>query len=416
MRISNLIRTSVGGRRLRSLRRTQQSALGLDRLEGRLCLAIGGSHTAVATTHQAAKALVHATVRKAAPTIPVGTITGTVTVRHAHAMPHVTVNLYGPAGNLLSTTATDVRGRYSFRGLAAGNYLVEEVTPRRFTQLNPIFPNYAPTTQATPSGFGNAPGYWNYTGSGGAAPPSAWVTSGTPAPFESAINVTGKTVNLARHLSIHYVDTKHYTQKVANSGGASPGYQLQATGFAVENTIRVNGTDFELKNFHFHEATEHIVNGSPPGVMEVHFVNESAAGGETVLAVFIKVGRDNPTLGRFFGGLSTLSTAGGSTQSGNDIGLISFRDLLPRKLDGWFYSGSLTTPPLSTPVNWFVLATPIEMSISQFQQYQSFATSAGFFPNNRPIQPLNGRTMNSLTAVTLGNTAGSTANIVNIRT
>jgi len=415
--IAHLMRMSVGGRRPRPPRRRQQLALGLDRLEGRLCLAAGGFHTAAATTHQVAIAPVHATVRNAASAIPVGTITGTVTVRHAYAMPHVAVKLYDPAGNLLSTAVTDLRGRYTFRGLAAGNYLVEEMPPRRFTQLNPTFPNYAPTKQATPSGgFGNAPGDWNYTGSGGATPPSDWVTSGTRAPFESAINITGQTVNLSKYLSIHYVATKQYTQKVTSSNAGSPGYQLQATGFAVENTMRVNRTDFELKNIHFHEATENIVNGSPPGVMEVHFVNESAAGGEAVLALFIKVGRNNPTLGRFFGGLSTLSTAGGSTQSGNDIGLISFRDLLPKKLDGWFYSGSLTTPPLSTPVSFFVLATPIEMSLSQFQQYQSFATSAGFFPNNRPIQPLDGRIMNSLTAVTLGNTAGSAADIVNIRT
>jgi len=414
--IAHLIRMSVGGRRPRSLRRRQQVALGLDRLEGRLCLATGGSHAAAAATHHAAIAPVHARVRNVAPATPVGTITGTVTVRHTYAMPRVTVKLFDPAGNLLATTVTDGRGRYTFRGLAAGNYLVEEVPPRRFTQLNPIFPNYAPTPQATPAGgFGNAPGDWSYTGSGGAAPPSDWVTSGTRAPFESAINITGQTVNLARHLSIHYVDTSSYTQKLASSSAGSPGYQLQATGFAAHNTIRINGTDFELKNIHFHEATENIVDGSPPGVMEVHFVNESAAGGEAVIATFIKVGADNPTLGRFFGSLNTLSTTGGSTQSGSEIGPINFRDLLPQKLDGWFYSGSLTTPPLSTPVSFFVVATPIEMSISQFQQYQSFATSAGFFPNNRPIQPLEGRTMNSLTAVTLGNTAGSTANIVNRR-
>ncbi|NBW86608.1 MAG: hypothetical protein EBR23_07220 [Planctomycetia bacterium] len=55
------------------------------------------------------------------------------------------------------------------------------------------------------------------------------------------------------------------------------------------------------------------------------------------------------------------------------------------------------------------------MSLTQFQQYQIFATSAGFFPNNRPVQPLDGRQMNCLTAVTLGQTTGISADIVNVR-
>lgn len=331
-------------------------------------------------------------------------------------MRSVTVNLYDPAGNLLSSSTTGRRGRYSFDGLAPGNYLVQQQTPRGFVQVNPIFPDYAPTPQATPpGGFGDAPGGWNYTGTGGAAPPADWVSSGTPAPFESAINITGPAVNLARHLAMYYSSTSQYTQKIASSNPGSPGYQLQATAFPAGNRIQVNGVDFQLQNIHFHEATENIVDGRPPGVMEIHFVHESEAGAEAVLAVFVRIGRDNPTLGRFFGSLGNLSTNGGATQPGTAIGPITFRDLLPRTLGGWFYPGSLTTPPLSTPVSFFVLARPIEMSLTQFRQYNSFATTAGFSPNNRPVQPLDGRVMNSLTAVTLGEAAGRRADIVNVR-
>jgi carbonic anhydrase len=411
-----LARRQTDGIRSRSGLRRKPACLSLDTLEDRRCLAAVPLHAAVTTghhdlAHHGRAVLLHAAVP------PAGTIAGQVRIRHlATPMRNVTVNLYDPAGNLLSSTVTNRNGRYSFNGLVAGNYLIEEVPPRGFTQRNSTFPNYPPTAQATPAGgFGDAPGYWNYTGSGGAAPPSDWVVSGTRAPFESAINITGATVNLASHLAIDYATTTQYTQQVVSSSVGGLGYQLQANGFAAENKILVNGTEFQLTNVHFHEATENIVNGVPPGVMEIHFVNQSAAGGEAVLAVFIKVGRSNPTLGRFFGSLSTLSTAGGSTQPGTAVGPLVFQDLLPRNLDGWFYSGSLTTPPLSTPVSFFVLAKPIEMSLTQFQQYQIFATSAGFFPNNRPVQPLDGRQMNCLTAVTLGQTAGISADIVNVR-
>jgi len=407
-----------GGGRRRSEQCGPSFVAGVEVLEGRQCLAavpVSLWKWAVADDHVA---LVQARARPAAavPAVPAGTITGVVKRAAGAPLRSVTVNLYDPGGNLLSSTVTGPGGRYVFRGLAPGNYLVQQTPPRGFTQGNPTFPDYPPTAQATPAGgFGDDPGTWNYTGAGGAASPADWVTSGSPAPFESGINITGPVINLARHLAVHYRSTSQYTQTLASSSPGSPGFQLQARGFAAENRIRVNGVDFELRNIHFHEATENIVNGRPPGVMEVHFVHESAAGGEAVLAVFIKLGRGNPTLGRFFGSLGNLSTTGGSTQSGTAVGPINFRDLLPRSFSGWFYPGSLTTPPLSTPVNFFVLATPIEMSLTQFQQYQSFATAAGFFPNNRPVQPLSGRVMNSLTAITLGETAGRRADIVNVR-
>ncbi|NBW87215.1 MAG: hypothetical protein EBR23_10425, partial [Planctomycetia bacterium] len=64
---------------------------------------------------------------------PAGTIAGQVRIRHlATPMRNVTVKLYDPAGNLLSSTVTNRNGRYSFNGLVAGNYLIEEVPPRGF--------------------------------------------------------------------------------------------------------------------------------------------------------------------------------------------------------------------------------------------------------------------------------------------
>lgn len=44
--------------------------------------------------------------------------------------------------------------------------------------------------------------------------------------------------------------------------------------------------------------------------------------------------------------------------------------------------GSLTTPPCSEGVNWFVLDTPITVGIEQAKQ---FADSVGF--NAGPLQP-----------------------------
>jgi diphthamide synthase (EF-2-diphthine--ammonia ligase) len=60
--------------------------------------------------------------------------------------------------------------------------------------------------------------------------------------------------------------------------------------------------------------------------------------------------------------------------------------LLPRKLGYYHYLGSLTTPPLTQNVEWYVLKQPVSLSAEQL------ATLRKHYPrNNRSIQPLNGR-------------------------
>jgi carbonic anhydrase len=71
--------------------------------------------------------------------------------------------------------------------------------------------------------------------------------------------------------------------------------------------------------------------------------------------------------------------------------------LLPEDLSYFTYTGSLTTPPCTEGVRWFVMETPVPVSefviqqlhavTSQFPGYNSFAN------NNRPVTPLNGRTV-----------------------
>ena len=54
----------------------------------------------------------------------------------------------------------------------------------------------------------------------------------------------------------------------------------------------------------------------------------------------------------------------------------------------YHYSGSLTTPPCSQTVSWFVMKAPSTISADQIAAYKQL------FPppmNNRPVQPMNGR-------------------------
>ncbi|WP_254627379.1 carbonic anhydrase family protein [Myxococcus sp. CA040A] len=54
------------------------------------------------------------------------------------------------------------------------------------------------------------------------------------------------------------------------------------------------------------------------------------------------------------------------------------------------YAGSLTTPPCSEGLQWFVMKHPIQMSDAQIGAFERLPH---INPNNRPVQPLNGRTV-----------------------
>jgi carbonic anhydrase len=61
-------------------------------------------------------------------------------------------------------------------------------------------------------------------------------------------------------------------------------------------------------------------------------------------------------------------------------------DFLPADQNYHVFDGSLTIPPCSEGVKWYILRTPIEASPSQI------AAFAKLYPDNaRPVQPLNGR-------------------------
>jgi carbonic anhydrase len=327
-----------------------------------------------------------------------GTIQGRVTnAATGRSLDNVKVELIGANGTVVQSTISHAGGQYKFKIQQIGPYVVHVVSPRRFVQTTPTFATTAPTgamaiNPATGNPFNGSS--WNYhTGNSnpdnGPVGPPFWSTV-APAgnlPFESPINITGAPVDLGQVLSVHY---NNAVPKQIINNGAQIQVQFPANG---ADTITLGGQAYNLSQFHYHDPSENTVNGQSYS-MEEHFVNVSASGAETVLAVFLQLGAHNSALDPILNAAMTSLTSPNTSTTIPTA--INFAGLLPSSMMGWFYQGSLTTPPLSQVVNWLVFSTPITLDFQQLQEYEHVAAGSGFLPNNRPIQPTDGRTVNQI--------------------
>ncbi len=153
-------------------------------------------------------------------------------------------------------------------------------------------------------------------------------------------------------------------------------------GHAVEVEARgpdamIRGRHFALLQFHFHAASEHTIDGKA-FPLEGHFVFKARNGRLAVLGVMYREGAANRLAGEV---LEALGDAGGGEIEREDIAV-----MLPRDKAYHHYLGSLTTPPLTENVEWYVLDTPVTLSKAQIAGF-----NARYSRNNRKIQPLNGR-------------------------
>lgn len=149
------------------------------------------------------------------------------------------------------------------------------------------------------------------------------------------------------------------------------------------DVLSVGDGRFELAQYHFHSPSEHTVRGQHHA-MEMHLVHKSADGKLAVVGVFIEEGAHNAAFDPIWSNLP--ATKGTETHLENVM--VDMDQLLPATLTSYRYDGSLTTPPCSKDVTWIVLATPIQLSAEQIATFRSLIHG-----NNRPVQPLNGRTV-----------------------
>ncbi len=145
--------------------------------------------------------------------------------------------------------------------------------------------------------------------------------------------------------------------------------------------LYIDGKEFRLLQFHFHTPSENTINGEyfP---MEGHFVHSTKNGELAVVSVMFKIGRHNPAMQKLINNMPKHAGEKKNICSAN----LKAKDLLPKSLEYYRFNGSLTTPPCTEGVRWFVLKEPVQMSAEQVKEFEKIMGK-----NNRPIQPLNAR-------------------------
>ncbi len=170
----------------------------------------------------------------------------------------------------------------------------------------------------------------------------------------------------------------HFEYKQADVKVVNEGHSLQLS-YPHGNYVEIDGERFDLQQIHFHTPSEHKVAGIPYD-FELHLVHKNAEGRLAVVSVLFEEGGAAPTLEKIL--LAARREAG---TAGEEIA-IDANVFLPKKRNYYNYQGSLTTPPCSEGVRWFVLAQPMAIGAKQVDAFVSLVSF-----NARPVQPLKGR-------------------------
>ena len=218
--------------------------------------------------------------------------------------------------------------------------------------------------------------HWSYSGADGPdhwgdlSPDFATCKTGQ---HQSPLNIVDATS--AALAPIHF-DYELSPLKILNNGHT---IQIQ---YAPGSSISVNGIALPLVQFHFHHPSETEINGQKFD-MELHLVHiDAAAGRAAVVAILIKSGNENPLIGQLW---NYIPTEIGKPVEHKKM-VFNAADFLPGDQNYYVFNGSLTTPPCSEGIKWYVLKTPIEASPAQIARF------ARLYPDDaRPVQPQNGR-------------------------
>jgi len=205
---------------------------------------------------------------------------------------------------------------------------------------------------------------------------------------QSPINIISSANESGKHqITLFFEDE---VNKIENLGHT---VQLD---FAEGSSIIQDDTTFNFKQCHFHTPSEHLVDGIT-FPMEMHIVNimpnedKNATPQYLVIGVLFKEGKENKFINDFLGAIPKEEHQVTEVKAGT-VKLADLFGQIPKELKGNYYNyrGSLTTPPYTESVRWYISKHVFEASASQIEAINKIEGN-----NARHVQALYGRKVTS---------------------
>ena len=221
--------------------------------------------------------------------------------------------------------------------------------------------------------------HWTYQGE---TSPEHW------AEIEKNSDCNGKRQSPVNIIDINTLPTKQtknplnllYSPKTELNQIVNNGYSIQFN-FEKGDSIQYHNDTFHLAQIHFHEPSEHTINGIRYP-LEIHLVHANKTNEYTVMAVLAQEGQESQ-LFEFL--QSFLPIKEGKTKEIHQS--LDLASLFPKNKNFYSYGGSLTTPPCSENVKWVIFKEPIIVSVEEVIKLKNNMPK----DNYRNEQPLNNR-------------------------
>jgi carbonic anhydrase len=185
---------------------------------------------------------------------------------------------------------------------------------------------------------------------------------------QSPINLVARTRSRGGAITVAY--------KATNVTIQNTGHDIKVTPTEDAGEIEVDGKFYKLLYLHFHVPSEHHIPGVE-ALAEMHIVHQLKGGSDqAVIGVMLTRGATYPALAPVFANLPLDVCAAPKA-----LLQIDFDKLLPKTVSGYFtYSGSLTTPPCTEKVTWYVIGAARPILASDLTKLSALGQNA------RPIQ------------------------------
>ncbi|XP_065868733.1 alpha carbonic anhydrase 7-like [Euphorbia lathyris] len=151
-------------------------------------------------------------------------------------------------------------------------------------------------------------------------------------------------------------------------------------------TLEINGTEYVLKQAHWHSPSEHTIQGKQYA-LELHLVHQSKDGTHAVVAFLYQLGQPDAFIECL---AKKLEEVAGAEKQVLAVGPVNPNDIHIDTGNFYRYTGSLTVPPCTENVIWTISKKIKDVTNEQVKLIR-VAVHDRHETNARPTQELNGR-------------------------